>query len=220
MPRTKRSIKRKNKAAKDQSIYARRAVEHAAKLAQDFATVNDQIEKSRIRPEKLPQAIRTKVNKEIGSVIASGLSKRVFPCFSSSEDKTIFQNIIFNKICDLIFSTITQELFDALEQSFKNLVPKIQALDLASQHHNRYPAHSPVGTRAVQDADSILGSKVAGFSVDHEVADSMDDESIDDEKETSKQVVQPAIRLQGIRWRSCHLQGQTYHASKACPQSY
>ncbi len=88
-------------------------------------------------------------------------------------------------------------MFDALDQSFKQLVPKIQALDLASQHYNRYPAHSPVGTRAFQDADPILSTQVARLSVENEMADSMDDESIDNEKETSKQVAQPAIRLQG-----------------------
>ncbi len=178
--------------------YPQRAAQHAAKLEQDFAAVYDHIARSQNHHDKLPPAIKKKVNMAVGNVVASGLSKGVCPSFSSEKDKTTFQGMILNQICDLFSCTVPQEMFDALGQSFKHLVPKIQALDLASQHHNHYPARSPVGTREFQDADTILSTQVARLSVDHEMADNTDDESIDDEKETSKQMVQPAITLQGI----------------------
>ncbi|KAF6232328.1 hypothetical protein HO173_009433 [Letharia columbiana] len=187
----------KTQSTTTQIIYPRRAVQHAAKLAQDFSDVYIHIEKTQTHHGKLPSAIKEKMKKGVESVVAKALSKRVCASFPSNQDKKTFQDMISNMICDLYSSTVPQDLFDNLEQSFRCLVPKIQALESASQHLNWYPADSTVGVGAKKDADALITAQAARLSIDHEIADSMDDESSDDQKETNKQVVQPAIRLQG-----------------------
>ncbi|KAF6227429.1 hypothetical protein HO133_008873 [Letharia lupina] len=187
----------KTQSATTQIIYPRRAVQHAAKLAQDFSDVYIHIEKPKTHHGKLPSAIKEKMKKGVESVVAKALSKRVCASFPSNQDKKTFQDMISNMICDLYSSTVPQDLFDKLEQSFRCLVPKIQALESASQHLNWYPADSTVGMGAKKDADALITAQAARLSIDHEIADSMDDESSDDQKETNKQVVQPATRLQG-----------------------
>lgn len=196
MSRTKRYKKRKAQPATTQTTYPLRAVQHAARLAQDFAKVYEHIEKSKNQHSKLPQAINMEITKGVESVVAQGLLKRVCPSFSTKQDKTTFQSLISTMIRDLLCSTIPQSMFDALNQSFRHLVPKIQALELASQHFNWYPATSKVSTRADPDADALPSVHAVRLSADDEIADSIEDASSENEKETSTQV-QPTMRLQG-----------------------
>ncbi|KAL9137083.1 MAG: hypothetical protein Q9175_001705 [Cornicularia normoerica] len=168
MSRTKRYKKRKAQPATTQITYPLRAVQHAARLAQDFAKVYEHIEKSKNQHSKLPQAINMEITKGVESVVAQGLLKRVCPSFSTKQDKTTFQSLI------------------------STMIP----LELASQHFNWYPATSKVSTRADPDADALLSVHAVRLSADDEIADSIEDASSENRKETSTQV-QPTMRLQG-----------------------
>ncbi|CAF9935209.1 hypothetical protein IMSHALPRED_010142 [Imshaugia aleurites] len=199
MSKSKKDRKRKTQPPKTQITYPRRAAQHAVELAQEFAQISHHVENSRKGHchHKLPSGFKKKMNEGVQRVVATGLSKRICAKFSSSEDRVSFQNMISAMICDLYSFTVPQEMFDALEKSFRCLVPKIQALEFASQHTNWYPAASRVSNEAAKDADALLSSEAATLSINHEVIDSTNDEISDCEKAISKPVVQPAIRLQG-----------------------
>lgn len=145
----------------------------------------------------MPKAIKEKMRKGVESAVTTCLSKRVCPSSSCDKDKTTFQNLIFDLMCELLSCTVPQDMFDALDQSFRRLVPKVQALETASLHLRRYPSDSVVGTGADQDADTLLSFKAAMLSLDHESLDRSDDKKSDNGREPSKQAAQSAIRLQG-----------------------
>lgn len=197
MANPKKGRKPKAQPAAPQVTYPQGAVQHAMKLAQDFATVYEHFEN---RPKRLSRTIKNDLRIRIQSVVAKGLSKRVCPSFSSDENKTSFQNMMFDMMCKSFSYTLpqdTQDKFDALDQSFRHLVPKVQALELASRHPGRHLLDSISGTAAEANADSLLSAQVARLSVDHEMLDSSYHESSDDVEERTKQAIQPAIRLQG-----------------------
>ena len=199
MARTKRAKKRNApKSATAQIIYPRRTVEHAAKLAQDFTEVYHHIEKPKHLCGRLPKAIRQEMKKGVKNVVARGISEGVCPKFSTKEDKKTFHSLILDMMCDIFSSTVPQDMFDALAQSFKCLVPKIQALEFASQHRS-YPAHSTVSTGADQDPDGLelISALLSAQTTRVLIDDSADDESSDADMEVTGQAAQPEIKLQG-----------------------
>lgn len=177
MAKPKKCRRRKVERATTQDLHPRGAVEHAAELARDFAQIFDQAGGSNNRSDTMPKAIRKKMKQGIKSVVATGLSKGVGPDFSSDKNKTTFESRIFNMVYNIFSSMIPLDMFDALHQSFRRLVPKIQALEVTPE--------------------ALLSAQAARLSIDYEVADRMDDKVSDDEKQTTKQVAQPATRLQG-----------------------
>lgn len=173
--------------------YPLNAIQHAAQLARDFAQVYEHIEEFRSREMKTHEAFKDKVKKCVKKVVATG------PKFSSKRDRSTFQDRVFDMIWDYSSLTVPQDMLDALDQSFRCLFPKIQALEFACRHSNWYPAHPTVCPRAEQVADTLLNTEVANFSGGYEVADSADGDSSDDVKEIGPgiQVKLAAIRLQG-----------------------
>lgn len=119
------SNKRKTHIATTQITYPPGALQHAAKLAQEFAEVYNNMQRPKSHRCRLPGTIKQEMRKRAERVVETGLSKGLCPKFSSNEDRATFQSLIFNMLCDVHYYTVPQEMFDALDQSFKCLVPKI-----------------------------------------------------------------------------------------------
>ncbi|KAL9076797.1 MAG: hypothetical protein Q9161_000782 [Pseudevernia consocians] len=197
MDKNKKAKRREYQSALAKRAYPQSVNEHATELAQEFTSVNEKIKKSSIQ---LSSSTRKRIKASIKRAIHSSFSWKNIPQLCSQEDKKAFESLVLAEIGTNLFvetaASVPKIMLVSLHRSFQHLIPKIQALDFASQRFYRHPADSTVSTRANQDADTLLNAEAARLPLDYEIADSTDDRKSDDKKKTSKQVVQPTIGLQ------------------------